>query len=583
MKFFISIFLFFIGVSVFPQQPAEVFIKGQTVVIPNPCPIPPCPTVNLVVPAIADNTEYAPRYGGPSRWNLESGAKIVPNLNETCWYFRLDWLDCESNTVQGDYSKLWTGRMRARVTDGLNNGQLFAFGIMQFYPEVCSAGGNNSFEFAGGFCLSYPTYVHNLLQAQGNVSFRDFNDGTSWIPGYNSPIWQARWVALHQAIMNWMDTAVITPTAGPRAGQAINVKTALAYVDIRGCGSYGEWHNCCIGSNPTTGNPLDQVCYWPGVVMSLGTANNECFNSNNVITTYGNYPSPQTMKNIIDAQVDAYTNYPCVVIINILDGWRFGNTKISPEVAAYVLTKTNNHGLIGFRRDQWGDDAGYYHSILENNNQTFGGIGPFKDSIVTRYKWNYFTGEMPGYSNCATSPLCLNGVQWGYLPGQARILHPTWTGNGNWGGNAPTAANSLDSVRAFYRLNGPRVTVMGGTMTDVLQQSTSFNVTLSMQNRGNSTIHRAWTTQIILKNSGGTTVFTGTHTFQVKGFNPIATATNFSTNFTLSGATPGTGYNLYIKLIDPLNYAQPFYLGNTGRTGNDDYLVRPNITVLAGP
>jgi hypothetical protein len=124
---------------------------------------------------------------------------------------------------------------------------------------------------------------------------------------------------------------------------------------------------------------------------------------------------------------------------------------------------------------------------------------------------------------------------------------------------------------------------MGGTMTDVLQQSTSFNVTLSMQNRGNSVIHRAWTTQLILKTSGGATVWTGTHTFQVKGFLPAAAA-NYSTNFTLTGVSVGTGYNLYIKLVDPLNYAQPFYLGNTGRdVTNGDYLVRPNITVIAGP
>ena len=547
----------------------------------NPCPIPPCPTVNLVVPAIADNTEYAPRYGGPSRWNLESGAKIVPNLNETCFYFRLTWLDCESSTVQGDYTKLNTdptgpsgvGRMRARVTEALNNGQLFAFGIMQFYPEVCSSGGFNSGVFYGSpsRCSSYLEYVHNAMQGNGTAAFNDFNDGTSWIPAYNNPTWLLRWAALHTAIMNWMSTTFITPSSGPRAGQSIRVSDALAYVDIRGCGSYGEWHNCCIGGG------YDVVCNWPGVVM---TPAGDCYGG--TIATYGTYPTPTTMKTIIDAQVNAYTNYPCVIIINALDGWRFGNTKISPEVAAYALTKTNNFGLIGFRRDQWGDNSDYYHSILENNNQTYGGIGPFKDSIVTRYKWNYFTGEMPGYSDCNNSEICLNGVQWGYLPGQARLYHPTWAGNGNWGGNAPTATNSLDSVRAFYRLNGPRVTVMGGTMTDVLQQGTSFNVTLSMQNRGNAVIHRAWTTQIILKNSGGTTVFTGTHTFQVKGFLPAAAA-NYSTNFTLSGATPGTGYNLYIKLIDPLNYAQPFYLGNTGRTGNDDYLVRPNITVLAGP
>lgn len=545
----------------------------------NPCPVPPCPTVNLTFTPIGQNTEYAPRYGGPSRWNLESGSQIVPGLNETAWYFRLDWLDCESSTTPGDYSKLWTGRMRARVTQGLNNGQLFAFGIMQFYPEVCSAGGNNSFEFFGGFCLSFPSYVHNLMQGNANSDWNDFNDGTSWIPAYNNPSYQARWTALHQAIMNWMDTAVITPTAGPRAGQAINVKNALAYFDIRGCGSYGEWHNCCIGNSPTNGQTLQEVINWPGVVM------NPAGNTDGTIATYGKYPTPQTMKNIIDAQMDAYTNYPGVIIINAFDGWRFRNTKISPEVAAYALTKTNNFGLIGLRRDQWGDDAGYYHSILENNTQTFGSIGPFRDSIIIRYKRNYFTGEMPGYSNCANSPLCLNGVQWGYLPGQARTLHPTWTGNGNWGGPAPTNSNSLDSVRAFYRLNGPRILPTGGTMTDILQQSTSFNVTLHWENNGNSVIHRAWTTQIIIKNSGGTTVFTGNTTFQVKGFDLTGgTPQIISTNLTLPGSvTPGTGYNAYVRLVDPLNYAQPFYLGITPREADGSYLIRPNITVIAGP
>ena len=171
--------------------------------------------------------------------------------------------------------------MRQRVTEALNNGQLFAFGIMQFYPEVCSAGGFNSFEFYQGFCLSFPQYVAQGMQGQSTAAYNMFNDGTSWIPAYNNPFWQTRWGALHQAIMNWMDTAVITPTSGPRAGQAINVKNALAYVDIRGCGSYGEWHNCCIGGG------YDVVCNWPGVVMSPA---GDCFGG--IIQTYGTYPTP---------------------------------------------------------------------------------------------------------------------------------------------------------------------------------------------------------------------------------------------------------------------------------------------------
>jgi hypothetical protein len=543
-----------------------------TVVPPNPCPVPPCPTVNLVMPAIDPLTDFSRPSG--STWNENSGVQIVAGLpTPQIYYRRFTWADCESSTSQGNYSKIWSngsggnGRFRQRVCEAVLQGQLFAFGIMQFYPEVCSAGGFSDGYNYDGFCSTYPQYVHNLMQAESNVNFRDFNDGTNWIPAYNSPNWQARWAALQQAIMNWFDTAMFTPASGPRAGQAINLKNVIAYVDVRGIGSYGEWHSCCLG------NGYDMVSGWPGVVMS-----GDCFAGSSVITTYGKYPSPQTMKNIIDATVDAFTNYPCVIIINVLDGWRFCNTKISPEVGAYALTKSNNFGRLGFRRDQWGDNASYYHSILENNNDTYNGIGPFKDSILTRYKWNYFTGEPPGYNCNNDANVCRNGVNMGWIPDQVQTLHAYNIGNGNWGGNAPTNQSSVDSIKKAWRLMGSRVLVTGGTMTDILQVGGSFNVTLFIQNIGLSTEHRTWTTQLVLKNSVGTTVWTGTHNFQVNGFNPSASATNFSTNFTLSGATAASGYNLYIQLVDPLNYAQPYPLGNTGGVSGQ-YLVRSNITV----
>ena len=137
MKFRLFILSILLSLNVVAQFGQPKFTSTTV----TPPPPPPGGTVNLVVPAIADNTEYAPRYGGVSNWNTETGAKIVPNLNETCYYFRLTWLDCESSTVQGDYTKLNTdptgpggiGRMKARVTTALNEGKLFAFGIMQFY------------------------------------------------------------------------------------------------------------------------------------------------------------------------------------------------------------------------------------------------------------------------------------------------------------------------------------------------------------------------------------------------------------------------------------------------------------------
>src|SRR6185295_16927281 len=139
-------------------------------------------------------------------------------------------------------------------------------------------------------------------------------------------------------------------------------------------------------------------------------------------------------------------------------------------------------------------------------------------------------------------------------------------GNGNWGGNGPTNQSSVDSIKKAWREMGSRVLVVGGTMTATLQVGGSFNVTLFMQNIGLATEHRNWTTQLILKNSVGTTVWTGTHSFQVNGFNPSASAANYSTNFTLSGATAASGYNLYVRLVDPLNYTKDYQLWNTGQT-----------------
>lgn len=529
----------------------------------TPPPPPPGGTVNIVMAAINPLTDFQ-RRGGNEVWQFNSGSQIVSGAQTPLnGYLRLTWLDCESNTTAGDYSKLWTGRFRSRVIQYLNAGQTFSFGIMQRYPEVCSSGGYNSGEFYDGACSSYPEYVHDLMQGNADPDYNDFNDGTTWIEAANNPQWQTRWAALHQNIMNWLDTASYTPASGPFAGRTIIFKNALTYVDVRGCGSYGEWHNCCLD------NGYDLICNWPGVVMSGG-----CFGT---ITDYGTYATPQTMKNIIDAQIEAYDDYPCVIIINVLDGNRFGNTKIIPEVGIYALTVRNSFGGLGLRRDQWGDNESYYSSILQNNTMSFNGIIA-RDTILNIYKRNYFCGEPPGYNNGGST--LRNGVFMGWLPDQAQTLHAYSVGNGNYGGNAPTNQSSRDSVLKAFRLMGARIYVSGGTMTQTLQAGSSFNVTLGMQNIGLATEWRGWTTQIILKNSGGTTVFTGTHGFNVRGFLPTSSQTDFSTNFTLSGAVPGTGYSLYVKIIDPLGVVDPYSLGNTGRDGDGAYLVRSGITVI---
>jgi hypothetical protein len=524
--------------------------------IAAPPPPPPGGTVNISMGALGFTADSS--RPNSSSWNENSGAQIVAGLpTPQIRYRRFDWADCEASLTQGDYSKL-NGKFRTFLQSCINNGQMAAFGIMQFYPEVCSSGGFNDFYFYDGFCGTYPEYVHNLMQASGTS---DFNDGTSWIPNYNHPSWLARWQALLVAINNWLDTETYTATSGPRVGQLVRFKDVISYVDLRGFGSYGEWHSCCIG------NGYDNVATWPA----------------------GTYGTTATMKTIIDIGADSFPNYPVCIIINVLDGNRFNNTKIPVEVGIYALTKTNTFGKLGLRRDQWGDNSGYYHQILEQNTMTFNGVRA-DTAILNRYKYSYITGEPPGYNCNNSSEVCRNGVNMGWIPDQVQTLHAYNIGNGNWGGNAPTNQSSVDSIRRAWRLMGAQILVTGGTMTQTLQTGATFNVTLNMQNIGLAVEHRAWTTQLILKNSVGTTVWTGTHSFAVKGFLPSASSTSYSTNFTLSGAVAGTGYNLYLKAVDPLGYARDYQFWNTGQTNRvmstsvlNEYLVRPNITVIAGP
>jgi len=269
------------------------------------------------------------------------------------------------------------------------------------------------------------------------------------------------------------------------------------------------------------------------------------------------------MKRVIDITADAFTNYPVCIIINVLDGMRFNNTRIPVEVGIYALTKQNTFGKLGLRRDQWGDNSSYYSQLLQNNTMQFGGVRA-DTAVLNRYRYNYITGEPPGYNCNNSSEVCRNGVNMGWIPEQVQTLRAYNIGNGNWGGNAPTNQSSVDSIKKAWRLMGSRVLVTGGTMTQTLQQNASFNVTLTMQNIGLATTFRTYNTQLVLKNSGGTTVWTGTHGFQVSRFLPSSSGTSFSTNFVLTGVTPGGGYNLYIQLVDQLGYAQNYALGNTG-------------------
>jgi hypothetical protein len=505
-------------------------------------------TTSLSFVELPPATDYS-RPGGNERWNEQSGSQIVSGVpTPQVHYRRFSWADLEGNTVAGSWK--FTTKLRSKFIDAINAGAMFAFGVMQLYPEACSESFNDSYSYDGS-CSVYPEYVHDVMQSSGTG---DFSDGTTWIPNYNNSFWLARWDSLLRNTNRYIDTASYTATSGPRNGQLVYFRDVVSYVDVRGLGSYGEGHHCCLGSGYST------IANWPA----------------------GRFPTIATMKRIIDIGADAFTNYPNCIIINWLDGGfdngnGFANTKIPIEVGIYALTKTNTFGKLGLRRDQWGDNESYYHSILENNLMTFGGVRA-DTAIKNRYKYSFFLGEPPGYNNGGST--LRNGVNMGWVPSQAEILHPFSIGNGNYGGTGNMTGSMPDSMRKAFRMAGSRTKIVSGNMTTTLQPNVSFNITLNFQNIGLAVEHWRWNTTYELRNSSNVTVWTGTSNFTLKGFAPISTTTSVSNSYILPGSvSPGT-YRLMIKIIDPTGYRSPYPLGINGRESDGAYPVRTGIFVI---
>lgn len=475
-----------------------------------------------------------------TRWNNQTGGQSVSGVPaEKMFYRRYTWADVEGNTI-GAWR--FDERIKPDVISAIQAGAMFNMGIMTLYPD-----GSNSFNNVnniGGQNCTYPTYVHDEMQATGTS---DFLTNGNWVPNYNHPYFISRHGALHTNLRNWFDTASYTFTSGPRNGQTIFFRDVLAIFDVRGVGTYGEMHHANLGS------PYNNIDYW--------AANQP-----------GRFPTIATWKTLIDQQVDAFDDYQLTFIMNILDNERFDNTRIPGEVGHYALTKTSSLGLLGFRRDQWGDPGSYYKDISLNSTYTFGSF-EFDTSTQNRWKFAPITGEP--INDVATNGNCTNIVQ------EFRDYHTYGVGNGNYSAGTPTGS-CADSVRAAFRIQGSRCTITGGSMTTTLTQNATFNVTVNYQNIGIAPEYMKWKTQYEIRNQSTDAVAaTFTSSFTPKLFLPQGSATAYNENFNLGNVTPGT-YRLVVKIIDTTGFREPYPLGITGRESDGAYQLRNNITVQAG-
>jgi ribosomal protein L14 len=436
----------------------------------------------------------------------------VPGVN---YYTRFAWKEIESDNVQGSYS--WTN-FDQRIQQAIDAGQMFSFGIM----PIC----------AGCSIGQIPTYLHNLMQAQpSNLQDWYYSGDGVWIPNWNSPPYLARYKALLMAVADHIATT---------SYKGIPYSKVIYYVDIRGYGNYGEWHQSpWYQSTPSNANP-----------------------------------TAATLDSLISYNLQAFPNYPNVILAGA-----FSNTASSfvPfQTTYYALTAKNNWGPIGWRRDQWGD-AGT-DIILSNNPGSYNpGTGnvSFNNLILNVYKNAPVVGEP---NNSASGILGNCGTMHCDLPREIQLYHASSFGNGNYPNTGD--ANLQSNVITASRIAGYRIVLTGGSMTTQLSPNTSFNVTLNWQNIGVAPSYENWTITYELRNSSGSVAWSGNSIFKLKLFLPTGAPTSVSDNFTLSAVPQGT-YSLYLIIRDPNGYKKPFPLAITGRNSDGSYLIRSNISVGA--
>ncbi len=462
---------------------------------------------------------------GAEQWHDRTDVNVPvqgTNTRPMDVYFRFVATRISTNT-KGVYNFSYLDNL---FNDAIDNRQKLSFGIMTCYPDGGTDVGLVSFD---GGTACYPQWLHQEMQAE---SVKDWRTGSTWTPNYNSPKYLAWLLDLNKAINAHIES---TSYNGVRYRDVVNC------IDIRGYGAWGEWHS---GYTPN-----NQVSDYPA----------------------GTFPTVATLKAIVDAHINGFPNFQLVNMIAAFDANYLGNTRNPPEIAHYILThKGNNKGPIGWRRDQWGALDDYLKAYLENNTRSFNGV-VFNTLIMERWKTAPITGEPPAWIPDDYSD----------LERQIRLYHATSFGNGNYGTNSPNSTIA-NRVRAASKASGYRLVIEGGSMATSITTGTAFPITLNWKNVGLAPTYEDWDIVFELKNSGGTTVWSGKSAFQLRLFLPQASATPRTDNFTVPTSVPAGTYSLVMYVRDPNNYRAPLPLAITGRRSDGGYVIRSSVSVSTG-
>ena len=188
----------------------------------NPVPAPT--TLSFKTIPYDDNDIVAPGRGA-EQWHDQDRVRIISDSADAKRldkYYRFSWKDIEKENAVYD----WAAFDR-EINDAINHKQKFGFGIMPTYPGGASE--LNEQEAP----LFYPLYLHAQMQSE---PVKDWITPVSkmWVPNWNSESYLSAMERLNQAINHHLDTGSFN---------GVKYKNVINYIDIRGYGSYGEWHS----------------------------------------------------------------------------------------------------------------------------------------------------------------------------------------------------------------------------------------------------------------------------------------------------------------------------------------------------
>ncbi len=451
----------------------------------------------------------AEQWHDQNRVKLPSDTSTAKRLDK---YYRFSWKDIE--TGKGKYD--WT-LFDQEINDAISNRQKFGFGIMSAYP-----GGASNLS-VNGATLFFPVYLHDQMQSE---QVKDWISPLArmWVPNWNSNYYLEALERLNEAINNHLDTG---------SYNGIRYKNVINYIDIRGYGSWGEWHSHEI---------VENVSDYPE----------------------GTKATSESLKRIIDAHVKKFLNYPLVIMFNAFDCNRLNNTKTPEDVAYHALTVRNNWGLIGWRRDNWGALDDYIRQYTDKNRIVVNGMR-MDTAIMNRYKYAPVNGEpIPGGSK-------FNGCDYGDMEAQVRRYHASSFGNGNYSDHSQPCMQ--ENIRAASKAAGYRLVIDGGDISPVLSPGQQFFITLQWKNIGAAPTYEDWEVFFELKDSTNNIVWSDKSQFKPKLFAPESVGTPVTDQFVLPGKIPAGHYALHLIIKDPGNYRDPLPLAIHGRKPDGSYFI----------